>query len=76
MLHGAGFREEAGARNRVFIRVKWLQPAMKGTSCVRRVRFGSFRSQSVPPLLCSATSGYKSHCNDCMDVHVVLQNAL
>ena len=36
--------------------VTWLQPAMKGTSCVRRVRFGSFRVQSVPPL-CSATSG-------------------
>ena len=54
-----------------FFRVKWLQPAMKGTSCVRRVRFGSFRGQSVPPL-CSATS----HCNGCMDVYVVLQNAL
>ena len=23
-----------GARNLVFFRVKWLQPAMKGTSCV------------------------------------------
>ena len=34
MLHGAGFGEEAGARNRVFFRVKWLQPAMEGTSCV------------------------------------------
>ena len=43
-------QEEARARNRVFLRVKWLQPAMKGTSCVRQVRFGSFRSQSVPPL--------------------------
>jgi len=32
MLHGAGFGEEAGARNRAFFRVKWLQPAMKGTS--------------------------------------------
>ena len=30
--------EEAGARNLVFFRVKWLQPAMKGTSCARRVR--------------------------------------
>ena len=29
---------------------------MKGTSSVRRLRFGSFRVQSVPPL-CSATSG-------------------
>ena len=66
MLHGAGFGEEAGARNSVFFRVKWLQPAMKGTSCVRRVRFGSFRSQSVPPL-CSAKSGCKSHRNGCID---------
>ena len=56
MLQGLCFGEEAGARNLVFFRVKWLQPAMKGTSCVRRVRFGSFRVQSVPPL-CSATSG-------------------
>ena len=37
-------REEAGARNLVFSRVKWLQPAMKGTSCVRRLRLGSFGS--------------------------------
>jgi len=36
MLHGLSFREEAGARNLVFFRVKWLQPAMKGTFCVRR----------------------------------------
>ena len=56
MLHGLCFGEEAGARNLVFFRVKWLQPAMKGTSCVRRLRFGSFRGQSVPPL-CSGTSG-------------------
>ena len=41
MLHRLCFGEEAGARNRVFFRVKWLQPAMKGTSCVRRVRLGS-----------------------------------
>ena len=33
MLHGLCFGEEAGARNLVFFRVKWLQPAMKGT-CV------------------------------------------
>ena len=44
MLHGLCFGEEAGARNLVFFRVKWLQPAMKGTSCVRRVRLGSFGS--------------------------------
>ena len=35
-LHGLCFGEEAGARNLVFFRVKWLQAAMKGTSCVRR----------------------------------------
>ena len=34
----------AGARNLVFFRVKWLQPAMKGTSCVRRLRLRSFGS--------------------------------
>ena len=48
--------EEAGARNLVFFRVKWLQPAMKSTSSVRRVRLGSFLSRIVPPM-CFATSG-------------------
>ena len=35
--------DEAGARNLAFFCVKWLRPAMKGTSCapqVRSVRFG------------------------------------
>ena len=41
MLHGLCFGEEAGARNLVFFRVKWLQPAMKGTSSVRWLRLGS-----------------------------------
>ena len=41
MLHGLCFGEEAGARNLVFFRVKWLQATMKGTSCVRRLRLGS-----------------------------------
>ena len=41
MLHGLCFGEEAGARNLAFFRVKWLQAAMKGTSCVRRVRLRS-----------------------------------
>ena len=50
MLHGLCFREEAGARNLVFFRVKWLQPAMKGTSSVRWVRLGSFLSRIVPPM--------------------------
>ena len=31
MLHGLCFGEEAGARNLVFFRVKWLQATMKGT---------------------------------------------
>ena len=41
MLQRLCFGEEAGARNLVFFRVKWPQPAMKGTSCVRRVRLRS-----------------------------------
>ena len=56
MLHGLCFGEGAGARNLVFFRVKWLQPAMKGTSSVRRVRLGSFLSRIVPPM-CFAASG-------------------
>ena len=44
MLHAVCCGEEAGARNRVFFRVKWLQPAMKATSSVRRLRLGSFGS--------------------------------
>ena len=52
-----GFGEEAGARNLVFFRVKWLQPAMKGTSCVcGGCGCGRFCRECVPPL-CSATSG-------------------
>ena len=44
MLHGLCCGEEAGARNLVFFRVKWLQATMKGTSCVRRLRLRSFGS--------------------------------
>ena len=44
MLHVLCCGEEAGARNRAFFRVKWLQPAMKATSSVRRLRLGSFGS--------------------------------
>ena len=44
MLHRLCVGEEAGARNLVFFRVKWLQPAMKGTSSVRRLRLRSFGS--------------------------------
>ena len=56
MLHGLCCGEEAGARNLVFFRVKWLQATMKGTSSVRRVRLRSFLSRIVPPM-CFATSG-------------------
>ena len=38
ILPGSCVGEEAGARNLVFFHVKWLQPAMKGTSCVQWVR--------------------------------------
>ena len=56
MLHGLCVGEEVGARNLVFFRVKWLQPAMKATSSVRRLRLGSFCARIVPPM-CFATSG-------------------
>ena len=56
MLHGPCFGEEAGARNPVFFRIKLLQAAMKGTSCVRRVRLRSFRTRLVPSM-CFATRG-------------------
>ena len=41
MLQGLCFGKEAGARNLVFFRVKWLQATMKGTSSVRRLRLRS-----------------------------------
>ena len=50
------FWGKAGAGNLVLFRVKWLRPAMKGSSCVRRVRLGSNRARLVPPR-CSAMSG-------------------
>ena len=56
MLQGLCFGEEAGARNLVFFRVKWLQATIKGTSSVRRVRLRSFCARIVPPM-CFATSG-------------------
>ena len=56
MLHGLCFGEEAGARNLVVFCVKWLQPAMKGTSSLRRLRLRSFCARIVPPM-CFATSG-------------------
>ena len=35
MLHGTRVGEKARARNLVFFRVKWMQPAIMGSSCVR-----------------------------------------
>ena len=57
MLHAVCCGEEAGARNRVFFRVKWLQPAMKATSSVRRLRLGSFGCGwgRLVPSMCFAT---------------------
>ena len=85
MLHGLCFREEAGARNLVFFRAKWLQPAMKGTSSVRRLRLRSvclfscrsvlvawscFGSACVCVVIgCFGISGCRSHCNGCMMLH-------
>ena len=78
MLHGLCCGEEARARNLVFFRVKWLQPTMKGTSCVRQLRLRSFwfllcvLQQVVVPVcvvLCvSWISGCRSHWNGCMNV--------
>ena len=45
----AMFRGSRSTKPCVF-RVKWLQPAMKGTSSVRRVRLGSFDARIVPPM--------------------------
>lgn len=38
MLHGASFGKDAGAQNVFSGGVKWLQPAIKGSLCVTRVR--------------------------------------
>jgi len=48
MLHAVCCGEEAGARNLVFFRVKWLQPAMKGT--VSRVCGGCGWGRLVPSM--------------------------
>ena len=75
MLHGLCVGEEAGARNRVFFRVKWLQPAMKATSSVRRLRLGSFGSFYVfCNNACSCVRSSMrfltlSHWNGCMMLH-------
>ena len=51
-LHGLSCGEEAGARNLVFFRIKWLQPTMKGTLCVRRAGAAGLVSCANWFLLC------------------------
>ena len=46
----AGPKHHGSARNLAFFNVKWLQPAMKSTSCVRQVRLRSFHVRIVPPM--------------------------
>ena len=67
MLHGAGVGGKAGARNLVLFRVKWLQPAMKGTSCVRRVRAGV----GVVRLVMAVSMCFASSC--ALQLHFVLE---
>ena len=60
-------------------RVKWLQPAMTGTSCARRVRsvrFGVWYGalQCLFRRVCVGLGwfgicGFRSRCNGCMDVY-------
>ena len=87
MLHGVCFGEEAGARNRVFFRVRWLQPAMKGTSCVRRLRWRSFHRRigsssmfcndlycrgCLRILFCFAAGPRQSYWNGCIKAAIVI----
>ena len=51
MLHGSCVGEEAGERNLVFLRVKWLQPAMKGTLCAAGAAALSFHRRIGSPLV-------------------------
>ena len=64
MLQGLCFGEEAGARNLAFFRVKWLQPAMKGTSSVRRVRLRSV-CLFFCRIGCFGICACRSHWNGC-----------
>ena len=55
-LHGLSCGEEAGARNLVFFRIKWLQPTMKGIPRLcDGCGWGRFMRELVPPM-CFATS--------------------
>ena len=76
MLQGLCFGEEAGARNVVFFRVKWLQPAMKGTSSVRRVQVRSVCLFFLPHCnggfkllwVCLCVRSYRVFWNQCLQI--------
>ena len=76
ILHGLCFGEEAGARNLVFFRVKWLQPTMKGTSCVRRLRLRSVYRFFLPQChggfkllwVCLCVRSYRVFWNLCLQI--------
>ena len=76
MLQGLCFGEEAGARILVFFRVKWLQPAMKGTSSVRRLRPGSVYRFFLPHCnggfkllwVCLCVRSYRVFWNLCLQI--------
>ena len=69
MLHGLCFGEEAGARNLVFFRVKWLQPTMKGTLVCA--------TGAAAVVLCANCSSYV-FCNEwlclCASFYAVLES--
>ena len=67
-LHRLCVGEEAGARNLAFFRVKCLQPAMKGTSSVRRLRLRSFHVAAAGDeryLVCAAVAAAVVSCANC-----------
>ena len=61
MLHGLCFGEEAGARNLVFFRVKWLQPAIRLWSC-------NFRRHCAYFYCVLQLSLCRWHCSGCVKV--------
>ena len=76
MLHGDCFGEEAGARDRWFFGVKWLQAAMKGylVCAVVAAAIVSSLNQFLP--LCSAMCGCSCVRTSRRLLHLWLQVAL
>ena len=76
MLHGLCFGEEAGAQNLVFFRVKWLQPAMKGTSSCGGCGCGRFIVFFLPQCngglkllwVCLCVRSYRVFWNLCLQI--------